>query len=285
LLSHRVDWVESPSPDTVPMLRKAGFTVSTNAIPHMWPYTLSVLPDSPLHDIRVRQALNLAIDRDGMVRVLNGLAVPAVGSVPPGHPWYGNPSFHIRFDPAEAKRLLAEAGYGPEHRLHLTFAISTSGSGQMYPLVMNEFVQENFRQVGVDLDLKVMDWETLRGVRREGAQSPSNRGIDAINNSYVTSDPYNGLQRYVDPAEIPPNGSNWGNINDPVLTSLTKQADLEFDPKRQDAILAKLHERMVDQAYFVWVVHDVGSRALAPNVQGHIHAKSWFVDFSPIFIR
>jgi peptide/nickel transport system substrate-binding protein len=285
LLAHRVDWAESPSPDTVPRLREAGFTISTNAIPHMWPYTLSVLPDSPLHDIRVRKALNLAIDREGLVRVLNGLAVPAVGSVPPDHPWFGNPSFHIRYDPAEAKRLLAEAGYGPDHHLRLKFAISTAGSGQMYPLVMNEFVQENFRQVGVDLELEVLEWEALRARRRDGAQGASNRGIDAINNSYGTNDPYNALQRYVHPSEIPPAGSNWGNINDPILTSLTEQVDAEFDRSRQDALLAKLHERMVDQAYFVWVVHDVGSRALSSRVQGHVHAKSWFVDFSPISLR
>jgi peptide/nickel transport system substrate-binding protein len=67
LLSGAVDWAELPAPDTVPKLKAAGFTVATNTIPHMWPYTFSLLPDSPFRDIRVRKALNLAVDRDGMV--------------------------------------------------------------------------------------------------------------------------------------------------------------------------------------------------------------------------
>jgi ABC-type transport system substrate-binding protein len=285
LLAGRVEWAESPSPDTVPRLRQAGITVSTNAIPHMWPYTLSVLPDSPFHDIRVRQAVNLAIDREGLVRVLNGLAVPSVGNVTPDNAWFGSPGFRIRHDPAEARRLLAEAGYGPNNRLKIKFAISTSGSGQMYPLLMNEFVQENLRQVGVDLELEVFEWEALRGRRRDGAQGASNRGIHAINNSWNSMDPYNALLRFVHPSEIPPAGTNWGNINDPELASLVEQVKAEFDPRKQDALLARIHTRMVDQAYFVWVVHDVGSRALSRRVQGHVHAKSWYVDFSPVYLR
>jgi len=95
LLSGAVDWAELPAPDTVPKLKQAGFTVATNTIPHFWPYTYSLLPDSPFRDIRVRKALNLAVDREGLVRLLNGLAVPAVANVTPKHPWFGKPSFAI----------------------------------------------------------------------------------------------------------------------------------------------------------------------------------------------
>lgn len=285
LLSNRVEWAESPSPDSVPRLRQAGFNISTNAIPHMWPYTLSVLPDSPFHDIRVRQAVNLAIDRDGLVRVLNGLAVPSVGNLTPDNPWYGTPSFRPRFDPAEARRLLAAAGYGPQRRLPLRFAISASGSGQMYPLLMNEFVQENLRQVGIDLELQVFEWEALRGRRRDGAQGAANRGIQALNNSWNAMDPYNALLRFIGPSEIPPNGTNWGSISDPEIESLADQVRREFDPARQAQLLARIHTRFVDQAYFVWVVHDVGPRAISRRVQGHVHAKSWYVDFSPLYLR
>lgn len=285
LLSNRVEWAESPSPDSVPRLRQAGFTISTNAIPHMWPYTVSVLPDSPFHDIRVRQAVNLAIDRDGLVQVLNGLAVPSVGNLTPDHPWFGTPSFRPRFDQAEARRLLAAAGYGPNRRLPLKFIISASGSGQMYPLLMNEYVQENLRQVGIDLELQVFEWEALRGRRRDGAQGASNRGVHALNNSWNSMDPYNGLLRFFGPNELPPNGTNWGNIRDEVLEGLAERVKGEFDPQRQAALLAQIHTRFVDQAYFVWVVHDVGPRALSRRVQGHVHAKSWYVDFSPLFLR
>src|SRR5262249_58446294 len=121
----RVDWIEARAPDSLDKLRAGGCKIETNAIPHMWPYTLSMLPGAPTADIRVRKAMNLAIDRDAIVKVLNGLAVPAVGCVPPDHPWFGTPSFKIKYDPAEAKRLLAEAGDRPRQKAQNQNAVSS----------------------------------------------------------------------------------------------------------------------------------------------------------------
>src|SRR5580704_4906085 len=189
LLSGRVDWIEAPAPDSLDKLRAGGCKVETNAIPHMWPYTLSMLPGAPTADIRVRKALNLAIDRDAMVKLLNGLAVPAVGCVPTDHPWFGNPSFKIKYDPAEARKLMAAAGYGPDKRLKMKVAISTSGSGQMYPLIMNEFIQQQFAEIGVDLEFQVMDWNALLNMMRQGAKSAEGAPYGAINVSWNTMDP------------------------------------------------------------------------------------------------
>jgi len=58
LLSGRVDWIESPAPDSLEKLKAGGCKIETNAIPHMWPYTLSIGAGAPTADIRVRKALN-----------------------------------------------------------------------------------------------------------------------------------------------------------------------------------------------------------------------------------
>jgi peptide/nickel transport system substrate-binding protein len=285
LLSGQVDWIESPAPDTVDRLRANKDQLLTGTMPHLWPYTLNRTPGSPLNDIRVRQALNLAIDRDGMVQLLGGLAQPATGVVAEDSPWFGKPSFHIKYDPAEAKRLLAEAGYGPAHPLHLTFMVSTSGSGQMYPGPMNEFVQQNFADVGVVLTFDVLEWQALRSRRDAGgAMGPSNKGIDAINNSWNSMDPMSAFLRHVDSHATPPAGLNWGFINDPEFDRLCAEARQTFDPKAQDAVLAKINERMVDQAVWIFVVHDVNARAVSPHVHGLVEAQSWFVDFSPVSV-
>lgn len=285
LLSGRVDWIETPSPETVDMLQKRGFLVSRNAIPHVWPYHLSHLPGSPFADVKVRQAINLAIDRDGLVKLLQGLAVPAVGTVPPESPWFGNPGFRISYDPKRAKELLAEAGYGPNNPLKVTAAISTAGSGQMFPMMMNEFIQENLRDIGVEMKLEVFEWEALRSKRRVGAQAPENKGIVMLNASYSTQDPYTGILRYLTEEEIAPKGSNWGSTRDPVIEKLVDELRGEFDVAKQDPIVAKIHARHVDQANFIWVVHDGGARALSNKIAGHVHAQSWFVDFSPISMK
>jgi peptide/nickel transport system substrate-binding protein len=49
----------------------------------------------------------------------------------------------------------------------------------MQPLPMNEFIEENLRDGGVEVTLDVMEWEALRGRRRAGADAPENAGADA----------------------------------------------------------------------------------------------------------
>ena len=285
LLSGQVDWVESPTPDTVAELKGAGMQVLTGKMPHSWPYTCNMTKASPLSDVRVRKALNLAIDRKGLVTLLNGLCLPASGVVEPGSPWCGHPGFHIDYDPDAAKKLLAEAGYDAEHPLKLKFAISTSGSGQMYPLPMNEFVQQNFSAIGVDLEFQVMEWQALRSLRDAGgAKGPRSQGIDAINNSWNSMDPYAAFITHADGQFVPPNGMNWGFLDDPEINRLCGEALNEFDPAKQDEVLAKINERMVDQAVWIFVVHDVNPRATTARVKGLIEAQSWFVDFSPVYL-
>ena len=285
LLSGQVDWIESPAPETVAQLRAAGMQILTGVMPHSWPYTLNVTAGSPLTDIRVRKALNLAVDRQGMVELLGGLAKPADAVVSPSSPWYGDPTFRIHHDPVAARRLLAEAGYGPDHPLHLRFMISTSGSGQMYPGPMNEFVQQNLADVGVKLDFEVLEWQALRARRDAGgAMGPSNKGVDAINNSWNSMDPISAFLNHVDSRAVPPAGLNWGFINDPVLDALCDAARAEFDPAKQDAILGKIDTRMVDQAVWIFVVHDVNPRGVSSHVHGVVEAQSWYVDFSPVTV-
>ena len=59
----------------------------------------------------------------------------------------------------------------------------------------------------------------------------------------------------------------------------------EFDAKKRDAAIAKLHERVVDQAAMLFVVHDTGPRALSPKVKGFVQAKNWFQDLSPVSVQ
>ncbi|MCQ4159087.1 ABC transporter substrate-binding protein [Roseomonas sp. GC11] len=284
LLSGQADWIEAPPPDAVPQLRAAGMQIVTNLYPHVWPYQLSTLPDAPTRDVRVRQALNLAIDREGLCQMLGGLAVPAEGMVNRGHPWFGEPAFRLRHDPEAARALLRQAGYGPGNPVRLKVIISPSGSGQMQPQPMNEFIQESLRAVGVELTFEVMEWEALRGRRRMGAAAPENRGISGINNSWGFWDPDIALLRVAASADRPPAGYNWGGWQDEEADRLVAAARTAFTRAEQDRLLAALHTRIVDQALWLWVVHDLNPRAMSPKVQGFVQAQSWFQDLTPVRI-
>ena len=284
LRSGQVNFAEAPPPDAVDSLKGAGFSVVTNVYPHNWTWQLSMLEGSPFRDIRVRKALNLAIDRAGMKELLGGLMLEGSGLAPPGHPWHGNPSFKLTYDPAAAAKLLAEAGYSTAKPLRFRVAISASGSGQMQPLPMNEFLQENLKQVGVEVDFQVLEWNALLTVMRNGAKAPQSQGISAINVSYSAFDPFNGFIRLLKNDMVAPLGTNWGWFQDDGYNADFAKVYTTVDPAAQDALLARLHERIVDDALFLFVAHDLNPRALAPAVKGFVQAQSWFQDLTPIQI-
>ncbi len=282
LLSGQVDWIEAVAPDEAARIVSSGGRVATNDYPHGWNYMLSFQPDSPFGDVRVRKAINLAIDREGLKQALNGYMKPATGMVQPGSPWYGRPSFAIRHDPAEAKRLLAEAGYGPGKPLTFKVIVSTSGSGQMQPLPMNEFIQQNLADVGVTLEFDVMEWGTLLGRWRVGALAAQNKGDAALNVSAGLFDPFSAFVRYFDSAYAAPKGFNWGGWKSPDYDAMVRAAQTAFDPVEQDKRLADLHARAVDDALFVWIAHDVNPRGLAKRVKPFAVANSWYVDLTAV---
>ncbi len=171
LRSGQVDWIEAPAPDAVASLKGAGFTIVTNAYPHNWTWHLSRVEGSPWNDIRVRKAVNLAIDREGLKELLGGLAIPAKGFMPPGHQWFGKPTFDVKYDPEAAKKCWPRRATARPKPLKLKVAISASGSGQMQPLPMNEFVQQNLADVGVQVEYQVVEWNTLIIIWRAGAKA------------------------------------------------------------------------------------------------------------------
>ncbi len=282
LLAGQVDLIETPAPDAVPQLKSAGMKIVTNITPHVWNYHLSVLPGSPWTDVRLRKALNLAVDRDGVVELMNGLAKPAIGQVDPSSPWFGKPKFALKYDLAEAKRLVAEAGYSPQKPLKATFVIAQGGTGQMLSLPMNEFLQGSFKEIGVDVDFKVVELEALYTYWRKGAKDESAAGITANNIAYVTSDPLYAIVRFFHSGQAAPVGVNWGGYANPAVDALIDQAKTTFDPAKQDELLAKAHELIVDDAALVWVVHDTNPHALSPKVKQFVQAQHWFQDLTTI---
>ncbi|MBR1147730.1 ABC transporter substrate-binding protein [Bradyrhizobium sp. AUGA SZCCT0431] len=285
LLSGQVDWIEAPAPDTVAQLKKRGIVIQANEQPHVWPWQFSRVEGSPWNDIRVRKAANLCIDRDGLKDgLLAGLMVPATGTFEAGHPWRGKPAFEIKYDKAAAQKLMQEAGYGPSRKLTVKTQTSASGSGQMQPLTMNEYLQQALAECYFDVQLDVIEWNTLFTNWRRGAKDPSANGSSATNVSYAAMDPFFAMVRFLQSSMAPPVSNNWGFINNPKFDELAKKARQTFEPEARDAALAELHAASVDDAAFLYVAHDVGPRAMSPRIKGFVQPKSWFVDFSPVTI-
>jgi len=285
LLSGQVDWIEAPAPDSVPQIKQRGFTLYTNAQPHVWPWQFSFREGSPWLDRRVRHAANLCINRAELKELLGGLMEVPVGTVPAGHPWWGNPTFQIKYDLPAAQKLMQEAGFSAARPLSVKVLTSASGSGQMQPIVMNEWLQQALKECFFNVELEVAEWNAVFTNWREGAGHPNARGANATNVTFAAMDPFFAMIRFVTRQTNPPASNNWGFFNSDEFDQLAATARSTFDDAGRDRALAALHKRIVEEAPFLWVAHDVGPRAMSAKVTGVVQPRSWFIDIAPMDIR
>jgi ABC-type transport system substrate-binding protein len=281
LRSGQVDWIEVPPPDGIPALKAAGFSIVTNSYPHVWPWMYNLgSVNSPFKDVRVRRALNYCIDRAGLVMLLNDTAEPAVALLKPTDPGFGNPQNHYGFDPAKGKALLAEAGYTEAKPLSFKVMISTSGSGQMQPLPMNEFLQDNLKQAcGVNVELDAVDWSVVFDAVRLPPDSPGLHGDMALNFSSGPSD-VSMLVRFLSYAYFSPNGFNFPHWKDDQFETAMARLAESSDPAEIEKLYRAAHERAVDNPPWLFVVHDLNPRAMSKKVRGFVSAQSWFQDLT-----
>ena len=280
LLGGQVDWIEAPAPDAMPQIRQRGYKIYSNAQPHVWPWQLSFVEGSPWLDKRVRQAANKCVDRAGLSQLLGGMMAEPKGTVPPGHPWWGNPKFDMKYDVKAAQALMTQAGFSAAKPVKVKVQISASGSGQMQPLPMNEFMQQSLKQCFFDVEFDVIEWNTLFNNWRKGAKDPSANGANATNVSFAAMDPFFAMVRFVSTKAFPPVSNNWGYYGNAEVDKLVADARTSFDEKARDAALAKLHAYIVEDAPFVWVAHDVGPRAMSAKVKNVVQPRSWFIDIA-----
>ena len=128
----------------------------------------------------------------------------------------------------------------------------------------------------------MFDWNSLIDVWHAGAKSPTSRGCTAINFSYAAQDPYSAFTRLLKSSLAAPAGANWGFYADPAMDAMFEQVYTEFDSAKQDTILRTIHEKIVDDALFLFAAHDLNPRTLSPKVHGFVQAQSWFQDLTPI---
>jgi len=280
LMSGQVDWIEAPAPDSVEAIKARGYTIYSNLQPHLWPWQFSFLDDSPFKDKAVRHAANLCVNRDELKTLLNGQMEPATGVVEPGDPWRGNPSFQIRYDVAAAQKLMEGAGYSASKPAKVKIQTSTSGSGQMQPLPMNEYIQQNLKECYFDVEFDVLEWNTLYSSWRLGAKDPAANGAHATNVSAATMDPFFAMVRFVSSKALPPVSNNWGHYISAETDALVEKARTTFEEQARNQAVSELHANVVDEAPFLFVAHDVGPRALSPKIANVVQPRSWFIDIA-----
>jgi peptide/nickel transport system substrate-binding protein len=280
LQSGDVDWAEVPPPDAVAQLEAEGFQVLLKEYPHIITYQLDT-QNGPTADVRVRRALNYAVDREGMAALVNDVGYPATQYAYEGHKWYDPDWEGYEHDPDRARQLLAEAGYADG--LKLQVAYPTGGSGNMFPGPMNEKLQADLREVGVDVELSPMEWNTVLTAFRQGIQTGQYAEFDALYFSHAPMFP-TGFRSYVSDY-VPPDGCcNTSAYSNPAADALFDQAASTFDEAEQDRLLREFQSTMMRDAPVLVTLHDLNLRVLAPEVQGFVQPQSWFADLTTVWV-
>ncbi len=274
LRAGEVNWIEVPSPDEAPALEAEGFQVKTNPYPHNWPWQLN-MTKPPFDKVEVRQAVNYAINREALASdLLQGTAEPAYAYLGAGDPAYTKDLDHYSYDPAKAKELLAEAGY--PNGFKATVSISTSGSGQMLPIPMNESLQRDLKAVGIDIQLEPIEWASML-TDFFATKFPGD--ANAMNVSLGMS------QAAVWGLTFSSTGSfNVSGLKDPQVDDLVTQIQNTFTVDGRNDIYRKLNARLEELAPWMVIVHDLNPRAMAANVHGIVMARSWSVDLTKVWV-
>lgn len=164
-------------------------------------------------DIKVRQALRYAVDRQGIIdNILSGIGTLPVGVVPTSVA-YAATDLPDKWDynPEKAKEILAEAGYGDGFGRKLTF-ISPEGR---YPMdrQVAEAVQGMFSDIGIDAEIKILDFAVLTDVLKSG-----DFDIFLLSNGYPTGD----IDWTFASGFLAGGGNNFSKFSDPRIDELIR---------------------------------------------------------------
>ncbi|MBS1818472.1 MAG: peptide ABC transporter substrate-binding protein [Acidobacteria bacterium] len=218
----------------------------------------------PTMDVRVRHALNMAIDKEALARFRRTVK-PTTSSVPlnmfPGYPSpQGDP-----FDPARAKALLVEAGfrdasgqYDPSRfpATEMEIAYNTSESNRSTA----EFIQAQWKQnLGITVSLRNMEFRTFLQTRSRLEY----RGIARSGWIGDYMDPFTFLSLYV--VEGGDNGSGW---SDERFVALLNRANRQHDPNERYRLLAEAEKLLLDAQPTLPLYNNATNYLKKPFVKG-----------------
>ena len=229
------------------------------------------LDDPALKDVRVRRAIALAIDREQIVRTkLRGRAVMATGMLPTFHWAYAGPPLVRRwaYDPAEAKRLLDEAGLkdpdgdGPLPRISLVYKTSSN----RFRVAVAQVIAAQLAQVGIAVDVRAAEFSTFFSDIKAGnfqmfsMQIPEIAEPDLYTNFFASS--------RIPTREHPDAGGNRVRYRSPEIDRLLAAGRVELDRGHRRMIYAELQKILAEDLPVISLWHEDNVAAMRRVVEG-----------------
>jgi peptide/nickel transport system substrate-binding protein len=215
---------------------------------------------NPFKDVRVRRALNMAVDREAIKRVvMRGLSIPAGIMVAPGvHGYAKDIDVVIKPDPAGAKKLLAEAGY-PDG---FEFTVDCPNNRYVNDEKICQALVGMWAKAGLRVKLNSIPFANF---------IPKILNFDSsaylLGWGVATFDAQYALQSLVRTKTTGADGNfNQGRISDPKLDTTIDAIKIATDPRARDALLREGLVTTRDQHYYVPIHHQLRPWAMKKGV-------------------
>jgi len=261
--------INALTPDTVLTLRRDPSLAVERAPGTVLAYLGFNLRDPILKDVRVRQAIAYALDRQPMIEYLWGGAAQPARSILPPQSWAYNGNVRTYdHDPEKARQLLDAAGYPAVNgiRFHITMKTSTDENTRLMVAVM----QQQLREVGIALEIRSFEFATFFADVTHGAfQLYGLRWIGGNEDPDIFEYAYHS-------AKFPPNGANRGFYSNPTVDALIDRARREVDPNVRKPLYAEVQRILAEElpSINLWyldnvLVHNRRVRNLQLNPAGN----------------
>jgi peptide/nickel transport system substrate-binding protein len=225
------------------------------------------LLDPVLQHVQVRQALAHAIDNRSIIQYLRrGLARPATGLLPQQSWAAASDLDGYPYDPDRARDLLDRAGYpdpdgdGPAPRFRLGLKIS---SAVEFNRLQASVIQQNLRDVGIDLDVRTFEFATLFSDVLAGNFQMYTLQWTAGS----LADP-DILRRVFHSAQVPPLGFNRGHYSNPEVDRLLDQASASTDDARRLELFQEAQRLIARDVPYISLWNKTNFVVAQPSLEG-----------------
>ncbi len=209
----------------------------------------------PFTDRRVRQAMNYAVNKEKLLRLINNRGVVARGFVPPNMPGYNPEVPGYRFDPQRARQLLAAAGH--ESGFGTTLWVRSDET----MLRLAQAVQQDLADVGVRIQIKAIAW----GPFLEAVKLPDLVPLFLLGWEADFPDPSNFLEVLLHSKNIGSNNNT--NYRNPEVDTLLDTAAHTVDPRERLQLLQRVELVAIADAPWVFLFHPVTYVVVNPRVR------------------
>ncbi len=201
--------------------------------------------EPPFDDPKVRQALNLAIDKNAIAQnVMAGLVIPAKGILPPGFPGFSASVQGYDYDPERARRLLAESKYGPQlENFDKPIILTTAGSFGANLTLDMEVILEMWRtNLGVEVEVLQTEFATY-------LQDLVKRRFEMFQIGWVAD--YPDPENFLDLLFHSESANNHTAYSNPEVDRLLEEARVEPDEAHRFRLYSQVEQMILDDAPWI----------------------------------